>query len=272
MKNFSVMILIFSVLIPFVEVRARAVSGSVECVKGDAKLERNNRGYELLTCDKTFKSPTGEDLMRFFNHFSRDANFKSRVKKVAGITFNEALQNVSGDRRRRYALFSEDKNDMQYLAEKYRSFAMKSVPILIQKLPQIIQQNNQIIIHADEKYNNRDCPTSFRGQFAVIRVEFKDGEVMYILPMLLKSVGKSRYELSYYQIRYTMSQPNKRELHIPQSGDIKWISPEGKPYLIDRNKGFSEVFDVVKVGHGYFGQTRDMSACQLKQYLKTLNN
>ena len=236
---------------------------------GDAKLERNNRGdYELLTCDKTFKPPTGADLMRFFKHFSHDANFKSRVEKVAGIKFNEALQHVSGDLHSRHSLFSKDKNNMQYLAEKYRSVAMKSVPIPVQNLPRVIQQNSKLITTADEKYNNSECPTSFRGQFTVIRVEFKDAEVMYILPMLLKSVGNSRYELFYYQIRLTMSRAYRRELRIPQSGDIQWISPDGRAYLIDRNKGFSEVFEGVKVGHSYFGQTRDMSACQLKKYLK----
>ena len=269
MKKFSVMVLMMC-LIPSEEVRARAVAGAAECVRGDAKLKRNNRGeYELLTCDKSFDNPTEANLARFFRHFNSDANFKSRVEKLTEMKFDEALQDLNQKPRQKSRLFSKSTDDIKYFADKYRNFSgMKIVPVPAQNLPKIIQQNSKFITTADEKYNNSECPTSFRGQFTVFRVEFKDAEVMYILPMLLKPIGNNRYELFYNSIRLTWSQAYKRELHIPPSGDILWMAPDGGKYPIDRNKGFSQVADGVMVGHSYFGQFRDMSACELKKRLK----
>ena len=241
------------------EVQARLTESYPECVRGDAKV----KGSALLICmyngtlsDGTFNYPTVSHLLKFYSAFKQNSEFRHRFESAFKKPLEEALTLLRKiPPEEKLLRMPIKKNDIQYLAAQYRNFTKRSkgTPIPVRNLHGIVAQNNQIIRSADDKNCrqrinrqriNRQRIIRMTGQFKIIRIEFRDGEVLNILPITLKSLSPGNYEFVYIPapfFRYLVTSSSviqKRRLNVQPGGNTTWFDSNNNPFLIDSQKGF----------------------------------
>ena len=192
----NILFLFLFLFIPVSEVQARG--SNPECVRGDAKVKAKKTGKsKFLVCifdggshEGKFSPPTTSHLLNFFRAFEHDPEFKRHVETVAEMKFDAVLSYLRGHSSGQPHDFdSTNITSLRYLTAKYRDFTKRSKGSPVRGIPDlgnITIQNHRIIKSADESLNGTNC--NIRGQLSVIRIEFTDGEVLNVLPIVMKMI------------------------------------------------------------------------------------